>query len=157
MEALLRADRFFGVSLLLFQQTQASFLAAIILASGVETTFEPFTHKWLRDPERVAAAQEARRSSAQASDARAAALGVFSSKTGRPDGMGMKISGGAQKKKQEPADLCISAADKVEADHSLAGFFRARTSDAQADALDVRSSKTGRPDCMGMKKAEPKK
>jgi len=44
----------------------------------------------------VAAAQEARRlagrASAAASDACAAALGVFSSKTGRPDGMGINIS-----------------------------------------------------------------
>jgi len=59
MEALLRADRF--LSLLLLQQTEASFLAAFILAGGVATTFELFTHEWLRNPVRVAAAQEARR------------------------------------------------------------------------------------------------
>jgi len=82
MEALLRADRFFGVSLLLLQQTQASFLAAFILASRAVIIFELFTHKWLRNPEWVAAAQEARhlagRASAAASAARAEALGVRS-------------------------------------------------------------------------------
>ena len=54
----LRADRCFWVSLLLLQQTEASFLAAFILAGGVATTFELFTHEWLRNPVRVAAAQE---------------------------------------------------------------------------------------------------
>jgi len=53
MEALLQADQFFGVSWLLLQQTEASFLAAFILAGGVATTFQLFTHEWLRNPVRV--------------------------------------------------------------------------------------------------------
>ena len=98
MEALMRADRFFGVSLLLLQQTEASFLAAFILAGGVATTFELFTHEWKSNPARVAAVQQARRlagrAGAAASNTRASALGLFSSETGRPDGMGMNIAGG---------------------------------------------------------------
>jgi len=58
--------------------------------------------------------------SARASDARAHVLNVRSSVTGRPDGMGMNIAGGAQKVKQDAAVLGISAADKVEADRSQA-------------------------------------
>ena len=101
MEALLQADRFFGVSLLLLQQTLASFLAAFILSGSAAITFEFFTHEWLRNPVRVAAAQEARRIAGRASvaarAARAATLGVRSRVTGLPDGMGMNIAGGAQK------------------------------------------------------------
>ena len=117
MEALLRADRFFGVSLLLLQQTEASFLTAFILAGGVATTFELFTHEWLRHPVRVAAAQEVRRlagrASAAASATRASLLGVFSRETGRPDGMGMGFSGGFHRVQEDAANLQISVADKV--------------------------------------------
>jgi len=124
MEALLRADRFFGVSLFLLQQTEASFLAAFILAGGVATIFELFSHEWLRNPVRVAAAQEARRlagiaggrASAAASAAQGSSLGVFSSETGRPDGLGMNLSGRYQKVQEDAADLKISAANLVQAD-----------------------------------------
>ena len=61
LEALLRADRFFGVSLLLLQETEASFLAAFMMAGSAATTFELFTHEWQRNPSRVAAAQAVRR------------------------------------------------------------------------------------------------
>ena len=155
MEALLWAYRFFGVSLLLLQQTQASFLAAFILVGSTAITFELFTHEWLRNPVRVAAAQEARslagRASAEASAARAATLGVCSRVTGLPDSMGMKIADGAQKVNQDTHDLGISADEKVQADHGLVGFFSALASDGRASALGVRSQVTGLPDSMGMK------
>ena len=61
LEALLQADRFFGVSLLLLQQTEASFLAAFLMAGGVNSTFELFTHEWMSHPARVTAAQAVRR------------------------------------------------------------------------------------------------
>jgi len=136
MEALLRADRFFGVSLLLLQQTEASCLAAFILACSAAITFELFTHEWLRNPARVAAAQEARRlaciaggrASVMASNTRAEALDVQSSVTGRPDGMGMNIAGSAQKVQQAAADLDISADDLVGAQRGNAGFFGGRAS-----------------------------
>jgi len=109
---------------MLLQQTKASFLAAFVLAGSVATTFGLFTHEWLRNPARKAAAQEARRlagrfggrASAAASAVRASSLGAFSSKTGRPDGMGMNMAGGFQKVQQDAAVLNISVADKVEAD-----------------------------------------
>ena len=124
------------MSLSLLQTTQASFLSASILAGSFVTTFDLFTEEWSRHPLRVQLAQEARRlagiaggrASAAASAARAAALGVFSSKTGRPDGMGMNIAGGAQKVKQDAAVLGISADDKVQAERSNTGFFRGRAS-----------------------------
>jgi len=125
MEALLRVDRFFGVSLLLLQTTQASFLAAFILAGSDVATFELFTEEWLRHPLRVQAAQEARRLTRVAIDAHAVALGVLSNKTGLPDCMGMNIAGGYEKVKQSDANLDISAAEVVEADRSNAGFFSA--------------------------------
>ena len=126
MEALLRADRFFGVSLLLLQQTEASFLAAFILAGSVATTFELFTHEWSRNPARVAAAQEACRLAIAANNARAAALGVFSSKTGLPDGVGMNIAGGHEKVKQAAADLDISTDEVVRVERANAGSFGGR-------------------------------
>ena len=132
MEPLLRADRFLGVSLLLLQQTEASFLAAIIAAGGVATTFELLHHEWLHNPVRVAAAQESRslagRARAAASAARASSLGVFSHKTGRPDGWGMNLSGGFQKVQQDAANLKISVQDKVDSDRSNAAFFAGRAS-----------------------------
>jgi len=67
-------------------------LAAFILAGSDVATFELFTEEWSRHPLRVQAVQEARRLARTAIDARAAALGVFSRKTGRPDGMGMNIA-----------------------------------------------------------------
>ena len=115
LETLLRADRFFGVSLLLLQQTEASFLAAFILAGGVAL----FTHEWKSNPVRVAAAQEARHAGAAASAARASALGVFSSVTGRPDGMGLCFAGSFQKVQQDAADLKLSVQEKVDADRWL--------------------------------------
>ena len=137
MEALLRADRFFGVSLLLLQQTEASILAAFILAGVAATTFELFTHEWSRNPARVAAAQEARClagwASVAASNARATALGVFSSKTGLPDCMGMNLACGHEKVKQATADLDISVADFVEAEHSTALSFCGRASVAASN------------------------
>jgi len=158
MEALLRADRFFGVFLLLLRVTEASFLAAFILAGGVATTFELFTHEWLNNPVRVKAAQEARRlagiaggrASAAASDARASALGVRSARTGRPDGMGMNIGGGYEKVKKEAAALDISADEYSRAKRGDAGFRGATASDARASALGVRCSRTDRPDGMGI-------
>jgi len=157
MGALLRADRFFGVSLLLFQQTQASFLAAFILTGSTVITFELFTHDWLRNPVRVAAAQEARclagiaggRASAVTSAARAVALGVRSRVTGLPDGMGMNITGGAQKLKEDADKMGITTDEKVQADRGLAGFFGGRASatagDDRAATLGVRSHVTGLP------------
>ena len=61
LEALLRADRFFGVSLALLQETETSFLAAFMMAGAAATTFELFTHEWQSHPSRVAAAQAVRR------------------------------------------------------------------------------------------------
>jgi len=159
MEALLRADRFFGVSLLLLQQTQTSFLAAFILAGSDVATFELFTEEWSRHPLRVQAAQEARHlagiaggcASAAASAGHAATLGVHSRVTGLLDGMGMNIAGRAQKLKEDAAKLGISADDKVQADRGLAGVFRARASDGRVATLGVRSRVTGLPDGMGMK------
>jgi len=92
MEALMRADRFFGVSLLLLQQTEASFLAAFILAGGVATTFELFTHEWKSNPARVAAVQQARRlagrAGAAASNTRASALVCSPARRAGPTGRG---------------------------------------------------------------------
>ena len=143
MEALLRADRFFGVSLLSLQQTEASCLAAFILACSAAITFELFTHEWLRNPARVAAAQEARRlaciaggrASVLASNTRAEALDVQSSVTGRPDGMGMNIAGSAQKVQQAAADLDISADDLVGAQRGNAGFFGGRATAGRTVAI----------------------
>jgi len=126
METLLRVDRFFGVSLLLLQQTEVSFWVAFILAGSVATTFDLFTHEWSRNPVRVSAAQEARRlagrASAAASAAQTSSLGAFSRMTGRPDGMGMNIAGGYQKVQKDAAPLDITAAHKIEADHFLAAM-----------------------------------
>jgi len=71
-----------GVSLLLLQQTQSSFLAAFIMAGSIATTFKLFTNEWLHNPLRLEAAQEAQCASARASAACAAALGVRSHVTG---------------------------------------------------------------------------
>jgi len=154
IDALLRADRFFGLSLQLLQQTQASFLAAFILAGSAAITFELFTHEWLRNPVRVAAVQEARClagcASAAASAASVAALGVRSRVTGLPDSMEMNMAGGAQKVKQDAHDLGISTDEKVQADRGLAGVFSALASDTCAKALGVRSHVTGLPNSMGM-------
>jgi len=57
---------------------------------------------------------------AMASNARASALGVRSSRTDEPDGMGMCIAGGSQKLQQDAAKLQISVADKVGSDRVLA-------------------------------------
>jgi len=150
MEALLRADRFFGVSLLLLQVTEASFLAAFILAGGVATTFELFTYEWLNNPVRVKAAQEAQRlagvASAAASNARASALGVRSARTDEPDGMGLCIAGGHAHVKKEAAALDISADEYVEAQRR-AGIA---ASNARASALGVRSSRMDEPDGLGL-------
>jgi len=154
MEALLRADRFFGVSSSLLQTTQASFLAAFIMAGSAMITFDLFTEEWSRHPLRVQASQEARRlagtASAAASAVRASALGVFSSKTCRPDGMGMNIAGGYQKMEQDTAALGISADNLVRAKCSDAGFFSAAAGNTRAEDLGACSSKTDRPDGMGM-------
>ena len=64
--------------------------------------------------------------------------------------MGMSLSGGYQRVQKDSVALGISAGDKIEADHSLAGWLNAQTSDTQADGLGVFSSETGRPDVMGM-------
>jgi len=102
----------------------------------------------------VAAAKEARRASAAASDALASALDVRSSLTDQPDGMGMNITGGYEQVKKDVAALDVSADDLTRAKRGDAGFFGGRASaaasDALASALDVRSSRTGRPDGMGM-------
>ena len=153
MEALLQADRFFGVSLLLLQQTLASFLAAFILSGSAAITFEFFTHEWLRNPVRMAAAQEARRIAGRASvaarAARAATLGVRSRVTGLPNGMGMNITGGAQKLKVDADKMGITTDEKVQADRGLAGFCGGRASatagDDRAATLGVRSHVTGLP------------
>jgi len=114
------------VSLLLLQQTEASFLATFILAGSAVITFELFTHEWSRNPARVAAAQEARqlvgRASAAVSAARADALDVRSSVSGQPDCMGMNLADGAQKVQQEAADLGISAGDLVRAQRGNLAF-----------------------------------
>jgi len=140
MEALLRADRFFGVSLVLLQQTEASFLDAFILAGGVLNTFELFTHEWISNPARVAAAQEARRladiASAAVNDTRADELGLFSRATGRPDGFGMNIAGGSQKVQEDAADLGISHQDKVETDRYLVALHG-----SEANALTHRGQR----------------
>jgi len=135
------------LSLLLLQKKN---LAAFMMAGSVATTFELFTHEWLRNPVRVEAAQEARRASARASDSRAATLGVRSHVTGLPDGMGMNIAIGAKKLQQDADDLGITADEKVQADRGLAGFFSARASDGRAATLVVSSCVTGLPDGMGM-------
>jgi len=57
---------------------------------------------------------------AAANDARARPLGVFSHKTGLPDGLGMNISEGYQKLQQDAANLQIPAQDKMESDRYLA-------------------------------------
>jgi len=102
----------------------------------------------------VQAAQEARRlagmASAAASDARASALGVRSSRTDLSDDMGMNIAGGYEKVKKEAAALDISADEYSQARRGDAGFFSAAASDARASALGVRSSRTDWPDGMGM-------
>jgi len=126
MEALLRADRFFGVSLLCLQQTEASFLAAFVLAGSTAVTFELFSQEWLRNQVRVAAAQEGRRASAAASAARVAALGVFSSKTGRPDGMGMNIAGGAAEVQAQALEYGLTPAEVAEAARGTNAFFHQR-------------------------------
>jgi len=109
----------------------------------------------LNNPVRVKAAQEARRlagiASAAASDARASALGVRSSRTDRPDGMGMNIAGGYEQVKKEAAALDISADEYSKAKRGDAGFFSAAASDARASALGVRSSRTDRPDGLGLR------
>ena len=131
MEVLLRANRFFGVSLSLLQTSQASFLSASILAGSFVTTFDLFTEEWSRHPLRVQLAQEARRlagiaggrASAAASAARAAALGVFSSNTGRPDGMGMNIAGGAAEVQAQALEYDVTPAEVAQAARGTAGCF----------------------------------
>ena len=106
----------------------------------------------------MAAAQEARRlagrASAAASDARASALDVRSSRTDQSDGMGMNIAGGYQQVQKDAAAFDISADDLVRAKRGDAGFFGGRASaaasDARASALDVRSIRKDWPDGMGM-------
>jgi len=65
--------------------------------------------------------------------------------------MGMNLAGGYQKVQRDSVALGISAADKIKADHSLAGWFNAQVSDTKAEVLGACSKKTGRPDGMGMK------
>jgi len=59
---------------------------------------------------------------------------VRSSVTGRPDGMGMNIAGGAQKVKQAAADLNISAEEFVEAERGTASSLGGRASTAASGA-----------------------
>jgi len=81
-------------------------------------------------------------------------MGVRSSRTDRPDSMGMNIAGGYEKVKKEAAALDISADEYSKAKRGDAGFFGgiagAAASNTRANALDVRSSRTDRPDGMGM-------
>jgi len=141
MEALLRADRFFGVSLVLLQTTQASFLAVFIMAGSAIITFDLFTEEWSRHPLRVQASQEARRlagrASATTSDARASALDVRSSRTDRPDGMGMNVAGGHQQVKKDAAVLDVSADDYVRARRGDAGFLGGRHGGGRAAAAKL--------------------
>jgi len=127
MQAVARVDRFFGVSLQLLQQTEASFLAAFIEAGSTVVTFELFTHEWLRNPLRVAAAQEARRlagrASAAASAARADHLGILSECTGRGDGMGMNIAGGAAKVQAQALEYGVTPAQMAQAARGTAGYL----------------------------------
>jgi len=154
MEALLRANRFFGVSLLLLQQTEASFLAAFILAGSTVVTFKLFTHEWLRNPARVAAAQEAHRlagrASAAASAGRAENLDIRSDRTGRGDGMGMNIAGGAAEVQSQALEYHVTPAEVAQAARGTAGYFSTVVSEGRAENLDIRSDRTGRGDGMGM-------
>ena len=127
MEALLRADRFFGVSLFLLQTTQASFLAAFILAGSDVATFELFTEEWSRHPLRVQGAQEARRmagrASVAASNARAADLNIVSEVTGREDGLAMNIAGGAAKVQAQALEYGLTPAEVAQVARGTAGHF----------------------------------
>jgi len=112
------------VSLQLLQQTEASFLAAFIEAGSIVVTFELFTHEWLRNPLRVAAAQEARRLAGRASAAASAAhLGILSECTGRGDGMGMNIAGGAAKVQAQALEYGVTSAQMAQAARGTAGYL----------------------------------
>jgi len=117
-------------------------------------TFKLLTHEWLRNPARVAAAQEARRlagcTSAAASAARAAALGVFSSSTGRPDGMGMNIAGGAAEVQAQALEYGLTPAEVAQAARGPAGYFSAVVSEVRAENLGIISDNSGRGDGMCM-------
>ena len=117
-------------------------------------TFKLFTHEWLRNPARVAAAQEvhrlAGRASAAASAGRAENLDIRSDRTGRGDDMGMNIAGGAAEVQSQALEYHVTPAEVAQAARGTAGYFSTVVSEGRAENLDITSERTGRGDGMGM-------
>jgi len=81
-------------------------------------------------------------------------MGLFSSKTGLPDGMGMNIAGGSLAVQHTATSLGISVSEIVLERRSAAGELGGAASvavrDTRADNMGLFCSKTGLPDGMGM-------
>jgi len=91
------------------------------------------------DERRSTVAHFAGRASGATSDTRARQLGLFSSKTDLPDGVGMKMAGGHQKAQQEAAALGMSVPDYVGSQRAAA------TAAASMVSRGTRNPKKGKP------------
>jgi len=88
--------------------------------------------------------------SAMASETTAADLGIVSHNTGRGDGMGMNIAGGAAEVQAQALEYVLTPAEVTEAARGTARYFSAMASETTVADLGIVSDNTGRGDGMGM-------
>jgi len=84
------------------------------------------------------------------SEGRAENLDITSERTGRGDGMGMTIAGGAAKVQAQALEYDVSPAEVVKVARGTAGYFSSFASEFRAENLDITSERTGRRAGMGM-------
>jgi len=85
-----------------------------------------------------------------ASATTAEGLGIVSKVTGRGDGMGMNVAGGAAEVQAQAQEYGITAAEVTAVARGTAGFYSAVASETRAADSDIVSTVTGRGDGMGM-------
>jgi len=84
------------------------------------------------------------------SEVRAEGLGIVSKVTGRGDGMGMNVAGGAAEVQAQAQEYGLTAAEVTETARGTAGYFSAIASETTVADLVIVSKVTGRGDGMGM-------
>jgi len=148
LEALARANRLFGTSSELLQETQNSLSALRILAGGTAITM--LTDEWENNPRRVAAAAYARRVAYALWAEQAASCGVLTRDRLRGDAMGLFLAGGAAVVQAQALVYGITPAEVAQAARGTAGYFSAMASEATSADLNIVLDVTGRGDGLAM-------
>jgi len=141
---LARADRLFGTSIELLQETQNSLSAISILAGGTVITM--LTDEWENNPLRVVAAAQARRVTYAVWAEQAASLGVLTRNMLRGDAMGLHLAGEAASVQAQALEYSITPAEVVQANRETMAFFV----ELRAQGLGIVLEVTGRGDWLAM-------